>query len=97
MMSGGGGPTLPGGGGPPMSMNGPPGGGGPGAAGPRPNVNPERVQKMLDENSSLIKTISEYQGMGRSQEAMSYQVIGGFLLERGREVAMKKPKALPRL
>ena len=78
MMGGHGGPPggpsgTPGG---PMSMNGPPTsmGGGPPGAGPRPNINPERAQKMLDENSSLIKTISEYQGMGRTQESMSYQV-----------------------
>ncbi len=36
------------------------------------------MQKMLDENSSLIKTISEFQNMGRHQESMNYQVF--FLL-----------------
>merc|ERR1719348_2717157 len=31
------------------------------------------IQKMLDENSSLIKTISEYQGMGKHHETLNYQ------------------------
>ena len=34
---------------------------------------------MLDENSSLIKTISEYQNMGRHQESMNYQVCRWWL------------------
>ena len=70
--------------GPPGGPGGPPGGppggapptGSPGAAtnGPRPGYNSQNVQKMLDENSSLIKTIADYQGMGRHQESMNYQV-----------------------
>ena len=50
------GPNGPAAGGPPAT-NGPPGPGG--AA--RPPANSATIQKMLDENSSLIKTISEYQ------------------------------------
>merc|ERR1719427_2430799 len=47
-------------------MNGPPG--------PRPAApNQSQIQKMLDENSSLIKTISDYQNMGRHHETMNYQ------------------------
>jgi hypothetical protein len=38
------------------------------------------VQKMLDENSSLIKTISEFQNMGRHQESMNYQVFSFLFL-----------------
>ena len=32
-------------------------------------------QEMLDENSSLIKTISEFQNLGKHHEAMTYQVL----------------------
>ena len=50
----------------PGPMNGPPG--------PRPSApNQSQIQKMLDENSSLIKTISDYQNMGRHHETMNYQ------------------------
>ena len=59
---------------------GPPGPNGP-AAGPpttnggsnRPLANATTIQKMLDENSSLIKTISEYENLGKHAETMSYQ------------------------
>ena len=51
---------------------GPPTTNGPGGAG-RPPANPANIQKMLDENSSLIKTISDYQNMGKHAETMSYQ------------------------
>ena len=48
-----------------------------GGAPPRmPGGDSQKVQKMLDENSSLIKTISEFQNMGRHQESMNYQVWG---------------------
>ena len=59
-----GGPAGPGG-----PTNGPPGPGG-----QRPPSNSASIQKMLDENSTLIKTISDYQNMGRHQETMTYQV-----------------------
>ena len=59
-------------GGPPgPQTNGPPGGPGPRGG---PSVTAAQCQKMLDENSSLISTISEYQKMGRHNETMSYQV-----------------------
>ena len=45
-------------------VNGPPG---------RSAATAAQCQKMLDENSTLISTISEYQKMGRHQETMSYQ------------------------
>ena len=72
-----GGPPGPDGGhdtnGPPAQVNGPPGPPGGGRGGPPP-ANALQIQKMLDENSSLISTISEYQKMGRHNETMSYQV-----------------------
>lgn len=46
------------------SANGPPG--------QRPPANSASIQKMLDENSTLIKTISDYQNMGRHHETMTY-------------------------
>ena len=76
-------PTSQGQGGPPGGPKpaGPPGPNGP-QAGPtptngpgsaRPPANSASIQKMLDENSTLIKTISEYQNMGKHAETMSYQ------------------------
>ena len=66
--------------GPPTQVNGPPGPPGPpaGRGGVSP-ANAMQIQKMLDENSSLISTISEYQKMGRHNETMSYQVGDDFL------------------
>ena len=58
------GPAGPGG-----PTNGPPGPGG-----QRPPPSSATIQKMLDENSTLIKTISDYQNMGRHHETMQYQV-----------------------
>ena len=58
--------------GPPGQVNGPPGP--PGQRGPPPPANALQIQKMLDENSTLISTISEYQKMGRHNETLSYQV-----------------------
>lgn len=58
--------------GPPGQVNGPPGP--PGQRGGAPPANALQIQKMLDENSSLISTISEYQKMGRHNETLSYQV-----------------------
>ena len=78
------GPEAPGG--PPsQAPKGPPGPGGtagpggptngpPGPGGQRPPANSATIQKMLDENSTLIKTISDYQNMGRHHETMTYQV-----------------------
>ena len=57
---------------PPGQVNGPPGP--PGQRGPAPPANALQIQKMLDENSTLISTISEYQKMGRHNETLSYQV-----------------------
>ena len=78
-----GGPPGPDGGhdsnGPPAQVNGPPGPPGPpGGRGGAPPANALQIQKMLDENSSLISTISEYQKMGRHNETMSYQVSPDF-------------------
>ena len=56
--------------GPPGPVSGPPGRGPPPSA-----ATAAQTQKMLDENSSLISTISEYQKMGRHNETMSYQVL----------------------
>ena len=50
---------MPGPGGPPMPPSGPP--------------NPHTVQRMLDENAALIKTISEYQNVGKHSETVQYQ------------------------
>ena len=61
----------------PGQTNGPPG---PGGRGPPSAATAAQTQKMLDENSSLINTISEYQKMGRHQETMSYQVRGNCLI-----------------
>ena len=47
------------------STNGPPG--------QRPTANSASFQKILDENSTLIKTISDYRNMGRHHETISYQ------------------------
>merc|ERR1719281_1889779 len=48
------------------SHHGPPGGpGGP--------PEPQRIQRMLDENAALIKTISEYQNVGKHSETVQYQ------------------------
>lgn len=44
-----------------------------GGRGPPSAATAAQCQKMLDENSSLISTISEYQKMGRHNETMSYQ------------------------
>ena len=57
-------------GGPPGQTNGPPHSRGTASA-----ATAAQTQKMLDENSSLISTISEYQKMGRHNETMSYQVV----------------------
>ena len=35
--------------------------------------NPQNIQRMLDENAAIIKTITEYQGMGKVTEAVQYQ------------------------
>ena len=51
--------------------NGPPG---PGPRGPPSAASAAQTQKMLDENSSLISTIAEYQKMGRHNETMTYQL-----------------------
>ena len=64
-----GGPPAPG------QTNGPPHG--QGGRGPASAATAAQTQKMLDENSSLISTISEYQKMGRHNETMSYQVKKG--------------------
>ena len=61
----------------PGQTNGPPA---PGGRGPPSAATAAQTQKMLDENSSLINTISEYQKMGRHQETMSYQVRGNILI-----------------
>ena len=42
--------------------------------GPASAATAAHTQKMLDENSSLISTISEYQKLGRHNETTSYQV-----------------------
>ncbi|MPC11618.1 Calcium-responsive transactivator [Portunus trituberculatus] len=39
----------------------------------RPPPNPAQIQKLLDENSQLIKTITEYQSQGKPQECFQYQ------------------------
>ena len=39
----------------------------------QPSAPSSQIQKLLDENSSLICTISEYQNLGRHQETLSYQ------------------------
>merc|ERR550534_857467 len=55
----------------------PPGGiptqgpGGPMSHGKSPNLH--NIQRMLDENASLIKTISEYQNVGKVAETVQYQ------------------------
>ena len=46
----------------------------PSSGGGRPPPNPAQIQKILDENSTIIKTISEYQNLGKHHEAVSYQV-----------------------
>ena len=86
-----GGPNGPNGAGPdgppsqaPKGPPGPAGPGGPtngppGPGGQRPPPSSATIQKMLDENSTLIKTISDYQNMGRHHETMQYQV--GILLQ----------------
>ena len=38
-----------------------------------PPPNPQNIQRMLDENAAIIKTITEYQGMGKVTEAVQYQ------------------------
>lgn len=45
--------------GPPMPPGGPP--------------NPHTIQRMLDENAALIKTITEYQNNGKHSETVQYQ------------------------
>lgn len=45
--------------GPPMPHGGPP--------------NPHTIQRMLDENAALIKTITEYQNTGKHSETVQYQ------------------------
>ena len=40
---------------------------------PGPPPNPQNIQRMLDENAAIIKTITEYQGMGKVTEAVQYQ------------------------
>lgn len=35
--------------------------------------NPHTVQRLLDENAALIKTISEYQSVGKHSETVQYQ------------------------
>ena len=66
--------------GPPSSIsNGYPGqsGGAPSAGAPgnmpTQQANPQVIQKMLDENSALIKTISDYQNAGKHAETVQYQ------------------------
>ena len=66
------GPPGPGQGG---ATNGPPG-----PQGQRPPPNSASIQKMLDENSTLIKTISDYQNMGRHHETMNYQVCNQLMV-----------------
>lgn len=41
----------------------------------RPPANPATVQKMLDENGSLIQTIQEFQSKGKAPEVLQYQQI----------------------
>ena len=40
---------------------------------PGPPPNPQNIQRMLDENAAIIKTITDYQGMGKVSEAVQYQ------------------------
>merc|ERR1719259_1451391 len=40
---------------------------------PSQQANPQVIQKMLDENSALIKTISDYQNAGKHSETVQYQ------------------------
>ena len=65
---------------PPSGHHGPPPPGQPGVIhhhrpgpGPGPPPNPANIQRMLDENAAIIRTITEYQGMGKVTEAVQYQ------------------------
>ncbi|CAG2121182.1 unnamed protein product, partial [Medioppia subpectinata] len=39
----------------------------------RQNLNPQQIQKMLDENTHLIQCIVDYQNKGKGQECLQYQ------------------------
>ena len=65
-------------GGPPNVQRGLPPGGipGQGPVGPMPHGGPpnqRNIQRMLEENAALIKTISEYQNAGKHNETVQYQ------------------------
>ena len=65
-------------GGPPHVQRGLPTGGipGQGPVGPMPHGGPpnqRNIQRMLEENAALIKTISEYQNAGKHNETVQYQ------------------------
>ena len=65
-------------GGPPHVQRGLPPGGipGQGPVGPMPHggrPNQRNIQRMLEENAALIKTISEYQNAGKHNETVQYQ------------------------
>ena len=82
-----GGPPAPG------QTNGPPHG----QRGPASAANAGQNQKILDENSSLISTISEYQKMGRHNETMSYQVNKGYDLFSNSPIICLSVAAAPQL
>ena len=49
-----------------------------GHPGPMPHGGPpnqQNVQRMLEENATLIKTISDYQNAGKHKETVHYQMI----------------------
>lgn len=62
---------------------------GPNAGPPPPN--PAHIQKVLDENCSLIQTIQEFQSNGKSNECMQYhQALHRNLVYLAQLAGMKK-------